>query len=233
MTINSYPFIIPLTSGPSTANPASLNNIGGTTVPWNVVMTPQPQHASSLRSKVVVNKQYVDLTVTAGNEDSLLQFTAFLVQLQPKVAQQTYADTSSMSSMTRDADFATPSTSLGVDSGYGPYINNQRYKILKRLEFETGGVAPSNSDPPQVGGSTGNVGRGTRSWYAMRTQFKVNYGSTVYKSSGDQENALTLEYSKINPEQKRFIVIFSDNGIGDLESPACSMSSLVTGYAAE
>lgn len=232
VSITGYPLVIPLTSGPSTVSPAQMNTTLGTDVPWNVTMTPAPQNSSALRSKCVVNKQYVDLTISAGNESDLLQFTAFLVQLQPKVAQQTYDNTSSMSSLVRDEDFVTTNTVLGTDSGYGAYLNNAKYKIIKRLEFETGGYAPS---PGAAAGTTytGNSGSGTNSWYLKRTQFKVNYGSTVFKSAGQGESQLTLSYPEINPEQKRFIVIFSDNSITDLENPTVSMSSLITGYALE
>lgn len=232
-TINSYPLIIPLTSGPSTVSPAQMNTTLGTDVPWNVTMTPVPQQGSNLRSKVIVNKQYVDLTITAGNESSVLQFTAFLVQLQPKTAQQTYESTSSMSSLTRNEDFITTNNILGVDSGYGAYLNNDKFKIIKRIEFETGGRPLTDYSTIQAGNSTGDTGRGTRSWYLRRAQMKVNYGSTLFKSAGNSDSSLTLEYKDINPEQKRFIIIFSDNGTADLESPTVSMSSLITGYAVE
>ena len=38
------------------------------------------------------------------NENAQLQFTAFMVQLQPKVAQQTYTDTGGMTALTSDDD---------------------------------------------------------------------------------------------------------------------------------
>lgn len=227
--MTAYPLIIPLTSGPSTANPASMNTILGTTVPWEITMTPVPQDTTTNRSKVVVNKQYVDLTVTSGNETALQHLTAFVVQLQPKVASQVYEETSSMQTLVRGTDFITPLNIAGNDSGYGAYINNARFRIIKRLEFESAGSSPDT----QVGNATGNTGRGTNTWYMKRTQMKLNYGSTLFKSSGTAASSQTLQYSEINPEQKRFIVIFSDNGLGDLEQGAVSMSSLITGYTCE
>ena len=191
-------------------------------------MTPNPQNLGTFRSKVVVNKQYIDLTVATGNENAVISFTAFIVQLQPKVAQQTYQETSQMSALTRDADFATPLNALGQDSGYGAYLNNQRFRIIKRLEFETTGGASGGA-----AGSTGNTGKGTRMGLLHRAQAKLNYGSTIFKSSGNGATSQTLTYSEINPEQKRFIVLFSDNSLVDLEFPTVSMSSLITGYAAE
>ena len=230
VAVTSYPLIIPLTSGPSATNPAVMNTVIGTNVPWTTTMTPAPQGVNTFRSKTVVNKQYVDLTVTAGNEPALLHLTAFVVQLQPKVASQTYGDTSSMSTLRRGQEFITPLNALGQDSGYGAYLNNQKFKIIKRLEFETGGYSPSSN---ALGQATGNTGRGTNSWYVKRAQMKLNYGSTLFKSSGDVATTQTLEYADINPEQKRFIVLFSDNSLTDLEFPSVSMSSLITGYAAE
>lgn len=230
VAMTAYPLIIPLTSGPSTANPAVVNTVIGTSVPWTTTMTPAPQGINTFRSKTIVNKQYVDLTVTAGNESALLHLTAFVVQLQPKVAQQTYTDTGSMQSMIRGTDYITPLDALGNDSGYGAYINNQKYKIIKRLEFDTAGYSPASN---ALGQATGNTGSGTNSWYVKRTQMKLNYGSTLFKSSGDVATSASLNYADINPEQKRFIVIFSDNSLVDIEFPSVSMSSLITGYAAE
>lgn len=228
VNVTSYPLIIPLTSGPKPLSPANMNTVIATPVPWNVTMTPNPQNLGTFRSKVVVNKQYIDLTVATGNENAVISFTAFIVQLQPKVAQQTYQETSQMSSLTRDADYATPLNALGQDSGYGAYLNNQRYRIIKRLEFETTGGASGGA-----AGSTGNTGKGTRMGLLHRAQAKLNYGSTIFKSSGNGATSQTLTYSEINPEQKRFIVLFSDNSLVDLEFPTVSMSSLITGYAAE
>lgn len=228
INITNKELIIPLTSGPSSVAPASVNNILGTPVPWEPTMTPVPQSTSALRSKVVVNKQYVDLTITVGAIQEINQYTAFVVQLQPKVAQQTYIDTGGMTNLSIENDFICPKDSLGNSTGYGIYVNNQRYKIIKRLEFETAGTTFTNATNYP---STGNTGRGTRSWALMRTQFKLNYGSTLMKSSGDQESSATLNYADINPEQKRFILLFSDNIVDDF--PQVSMSSLITGYACE
>ncbi len=228
VAVTAYPLIIPLTSGPSSVASATLNNIVALPVPWEVTMTPEPQTNSALRSKVVVNKQYIDLTINAGNENAQIQFTAFMVQLQPKTATQTYTDTAGMTALTRNEDFCTPLNSLSQDSGYGAYINNQKYRIIKRLEFETFSGASGGA-----GGSTGNTGQGTRSGILHRCQAKLNYGSTLFKSSGSGDSSATLNYADINPEQKRFIVIFSDNSLVDLQYPTVSLSSLITGYACE
>lgn len=233
VAVTAYPLIIPLTSGPSAVNPATLNNIVALPVPWNVTMTSAPQNSTVLRSKVVVNKQYIDLTIKSATEPDPLQFTGFIVQLQPKVAMQTYTDTGGMTALTRNDDYITPLNSLSQDSGYGAYINNARYRIIKRLEFETFGAPGGGSAGGGAAGSTGNVGRGTRTGLLHRAQAKLNYGSTVFKSSGEGESSTTLNYADINPEQKRFIVIFSDNSLVDLQYPTISMSSLITGYAAE
>lgn len=117
VAMTAYPLIIPLTSGPSPTNPAVVNTVVGTSVPWTTTMSPAPQGINTFRSKTVVNTQYVDLTVTAGNESALLHLTAFVVQLQPKVASQTYTDTSSMSTLIRGTDYITPLDALGNDSG--------------------------------------------------------------------------------------------------------------------
>jgi len=222
--------VIPLTSGPGQASGhAVMNNVLGTSCKWTPTMTAAPQLEPLIRSKAIVNKQYVDLTITAGSEKSLVQYTAFVVQLHNKTAVDVYKNTSSMTTLLRGTDYITPLTFTGGDSGYGAYLNAARFKILKRIEFETAGTPPLGySNNP--GSSTGDTGRGTRGWYVRRAQFRLNYGSTVCKST---TNLNELSYDELDPEHKRFIVIFSDNSIADLEYPTVSMSSLVTGYTAE
>lgn len=233
LNMTSYPFVIPLTSGPSLTSPASVNTVLGEPLPWSVVMTPGLQATPANKSKYVVNKQYVDLTITSGNEAALTHYTAFVVQLQPKTASQTYQATQSMTNLLRDQDFITPLNATGNDSGYGAYVNNDRYKIIKRLEFETSGIVPTAHPENKQVSSSGDTGRGTRTLQVRRTQFKLNYGSTLFKSAGDDATGTTLNYAEINPEQKRFIVIFNDNSLLDLEVPTVSMSSLITGYSCE
>ena len=228
--MTSYPFIVPLTSGPSTSNPAVLNDVIGTINPWLITMTAAPQVNNGIRSKVVVNTQWVDMMVTSGSEPAQLNFTAFLVQLDPKNARQVYEETGSMQQLSRGRDFITPLDTLAADSGYGAYLNTDRFKIIKRLEFETAGYSAASN---AVGQATGNTGSGTNSWAMKRCQFKVNYGNTLFKSTGDGSTSATLSYSELPSPSKRFIVIFSNNSVLDLEYPKFTMSSLVTGYAAE
>ena len=193
-------------------------------------MSTAPAKSNFLKSKVVVNSQWVDLSIYGGNEDSTLQFTAFLVQLREGTARQTYEETSSMTSMTRNTDYVTTTGMTGIDTGYGAYMNTDKYNIVKRLEFETFGP---QSEPGGYNGDTGDTGSGTRTGRLYRTNFKVNYGNTVFRSSGDAESLGTLEYTDIAPHTKRFIVIFSDNGMGDGQGPEMSISSLITGYVVE
>lgn len=222
--------IIPLTSGPTTSSPATTNTVVAHNCAWNTTMTVQPQKSNFMKSKAVVNSQWVDMTIYGGSEDSTLQFTAFLVQLQESNARQTYQETNSMSSMTRNEDYVTTTDLGGLDTGYGAYLNTDRYKVLKRLEFETFGPpnAPQFNILP-----TGDTGQGTRTSRLYRTQCKVNYGNTVFKSSGDAGSLGTLEYNDIPSTHKRFIVIFSDNSTADLENPEITVSSLITGYTVE
>jgi archaellin len=235
--MSAYPFIIPLTSGPSTTTSAKLNDGSLTPVAWNETMTARNGSGGNTgnnRSSFVINKQYVDLTITSGNENALLNHTAFVIQLKDKTAQQTYSDTAGVTSLTRDADYCVPDAAAGVDSGYGAYINTDKYKIIKRLEFETVGIVPSAHPENKALSASGDVGKGTRTLQVIRRQFKINYGNTQLKSAGGpQEDGGSLVYDEINPEQKRFIVIFSNNSLLDGQQPNVSMSSLVTGYAAE
>jgi len=230
VSMTQLPMVIPLTSGPSTANPAVLNTVIGEIVPWEITMTPAPQSTNTIRSKCVVNTQWVDFSIYAGDESSLLSHTAFLVQLDEKNARQVYEETSSMSTLVRGRDYITPLNAFGTDSGYGAYLNNDRFKIIKRLEFETAGHEPLGyvGNP---GTSTGNTGSGTNSWFTKRCQFKVNYGNTVFKSTGNGATQQSLSYSELPSPSKRFIIMFNNN-ITD-NKPYVSLSSLITGYAPE
>ena len=229
--MNAYPLIIPLTSGPNPTSPAFCNTVAGTdSMAWSVTMTPGVQDALTSRNKIVVNKQYVDLSVLAHTEAGLLNHTAFLVSLAPDNATQVYTETSAMHSLTKDTDYAVPVTAAGVDTGYGPYLNTDRFNIIKRLEFETAGVWPISN----AGNTTGNVGEGTNSFYIKRCQFKINYGSTIMSASGDgATTGGSLPYAEIKPHQKRFIILFSNNSLVDGEYPQINISLLVTGYALE
>ena len=226
--ITTFPYIIPLTSGPSPNAPAVTSS--GVAVPWQVTMTTEPQTINTLRSKVVVNNQWLDLSITGGNEPSPLYLTAFIVQLMPKAANQTYAETTNMTVMNKDSDYACPDVISvpPVASGYGAYLNTSRYKIIKRMEFSTlGATIGWPGGPP--GGNTGS-GLGAA---LKRSQHKLSYGNTVLKSTGDGASSNDLEYSEIDPKHKRFIVIFSDNSTVDNQFPNVALSVLTTGYSAE
>ena len=226
--ITTFPYIIPLTSGPSVAAPAVTSS--GVAVPWTVTMTPEPQAINTLRSKVVVNTQWVDLSITGGSEPSPLYFTAFIVQLQEKCANQVYTETSNMTVLNKDSDYCCPDSAVpAVASGYGCYLNNSRFKIIKRMELCTlGATIGWPGGPPGVSQDTQGLGAALK-----RTQHKINYGNTVLKSTGDSATSNTLEYADLEPKHKRFIVLFSDNSVLDNQYPNVAMSCLTTGYAAE
>lgn len=220
--------IIPLTSGPSTANVAQTNT--GVNVGWSLTMTDRPQDTPFLRNKAVVNTQWVDLSITGGNEPSPLYFTAFLVQLQEDTATQVYQETNNMTALTQNADYCAPQQAAApaLESGYGPYLNSDRFKILKRMEFSTMGATIGWPGGPPGG----NVGPGLGA-ALRRTQFKINYGNTTFKSTGEGAQLQTMPYAEIDPKHKRFLILFSDNSSLDLQFPNVAMSSLITGYSAE
>ena len=171
------------------------------------------------------------LAIKSGTEPSLLSFTAFLVQLKPEVATETYSETTQMTVLENDKDYCSaPATTS--DSGYGAFVNSTRYKILKRIELETSTLAGASTTNTNF--STGNVGQGTRSNQIHRAQLRVNYGNTLIKApagQGDNDDLDTVDYDDIKPESKRFLVIFSDNSFLDGQYPKISMSSLITGQA--
>jgi len=199
-------------------------------VPWSVTMTTEPQTINTLRSKVVVNNQWLDMSITGGNEPSPLYLTVFIVQLMPKAANQTYAETFNMTSMNKDSDYCCPDVIAvpPVASGYGAYLNTSRYKIIKRMEFSTMGATIGWPGGPPGGNTGSGLGAALK-----RSQHKLSYGNTVLKSTGDGASSNDLEYAEIDPKHKRFIVIFSDNNVIDNQYPNVALSVLTTGYSAE
>lgn len=229
--------VIPLTSGPGTApgagNVATVNNGVQTPVGWHTTMTPAPQVMPHLCSKACINTQWVDLAITSGGEEDRVSHTAFVVQLRADNAEDVYNDTALMTALTRDSDYVTADNSSGTDSGYGAYFNSDRFKIIKRIEFTTMGNPTYARDRGIP--STGNSGQGPRMGLVHRAQFKINYGNTVVKATGeDSPNSgaqiATLGYDDIEPRHKRFIVLINDNSSLDLQFPHINMSSLITGY---
>jgi len=229
--------IIPLTSGPGqeagAGNVATVNNGVLTPVGWSPVMTPKPQTEGYLCNKACINTQWIDLAITSGGEPNRVSHTAFVVQLKADNANDVYNDTVLMTELTRDSDYITANNSSGADSGYGAYLNSDRFKIIKRIEFTTmGNVAEAvYAGVP----STGNTGRGPRMGVVHRAQFKLNYGNTVVKATGENlpgsgASIDSLGYDDIEPRHKRFIVIINDNSALDLQFPHINMSSLITGY---
>ena len=226
--VTAFPMVIPLTSGPSTSNVATTNT--GQPVGWTTTMTDRPQDTPFLRNKAVINTQWVDLSITGGNEPSPLYFTAFLVQLQEDTATQTYVETSKMQTLVKDTDYCCPNNvGSTLNSGYGAYMNSARYKILKRMEFCTlGPTIGWPGGPPGTGGTDSGLGAAVR-----RHQFKINYGNTTLKSAGSGAQLQTMPYDEIDPKHKRFLVLFSDNSLLDSQFPNVAVSSLITGYSAE
>jgi len=142
------------------------------------------------------------------------------------------------------SDYWSPTVGL-LPTGhhiYGPYLNTTRYKIHERFEVEVGGVRTNTIDTtvvPQLSGSTGNVGQGTRMGCAFRKQLALNYGNTVISASaggptptgvGDQNSLMMVNYQDIPIERKKFLLIFDNNETADYEYPSLEMSWMVSGY---
>lgn len=230
-TMDAYPFVIPLTSGPTSvlSQQALLNNTAAATCGWSYTMSNFPQSSGDNRSKCYVHKQYVDLAIHSGTESALLNYTAFLVQLKPEVATEVYSATGQMKTLVNDQDYCT-APGVAPNTGYGAFMNSTRYKILGRVELETQSVVDNSIS--SVGRPTGNTGRGTRTNQIHRQQFRLNYGNTLLKAPAGQGTNADLDdikYDDISPAHKRFIVIFSNNSSIDGQYPKVSMSSLITG----
>ena len=97
---NTYPLIVPLTSGPSTTGPAETNNTPADYLGWVKCFNTAGVTPTATRQNLKLYSQYVDMILEPGNEEDILVHTLFLIKLNNDegIAQRTYNDTSFMTS---------------------------------------------------------------------------------------------------------------------------------------
>lgn len=223
---NSYPLIVPLTSGPSQTDAADSNNVPNDHMKWIQVFNYRNAGNDIQKKNIKVYSQYVDCVLEPGNEESMLIHTIFLVKLRNNEGQalKTYETTHGMMSMEEGEDFATNEGRSGAQA----FMNPLKYEIVKRWEKHTCGDKIQESELPgaaeieRSGGSIQNNSGAISRW-----TFKVNYGGRHIKSVGRDQSVNDLVYQDMNPEDKYFLVAFSDNSVVDLENPRLSVSSII------
>lgn len=233
----SYPLVVPLTSGPSSAasTQATLNNTGNTNAGWSYTMTPAVYNSDMNRSKCFLYKQYVDFTISSGTEPKLQQFTIYLVSLQPDTAQSVYNDSTGMTQLVNGRDFiGTPPKAIGGDhTQYGVYLNPRSFKVHQKWTCNTQSIAAA---------AISSVARNTSNTTNQHNRFSctVNYGGTTLAAPGDNVLALPqndrlhdIEYADIPPHKKRFLLVFSDeNEDADVNDSTLTLNSIISGATA-
>ena len=149
----------------------------------------------------------------------MLIHTLFIVKLKndENQAQRTYNDTTGMSVMTAGEDFTTNQQRLGTQA----WLNPERYEIHKRWEMHTCGDEKVEPTP----GASGNIQN--MSGAINRVGFKLSYGGRHLKATGVSTEISNLQYQDIAPQDKFFLIAFSDNSRLDLENPLLSVSSVI------
>lgn len=216
---DAYPLIVPLTSGPSLAGPAESNNTPLDNLQWNKVFNTAGVNPTATRQNLKLYSQFVDVILEPGGEEDILVHTIFLVKLNNEAgrAQRTYNDTTQMKGMAVVEDYITNS---GRD-GAQVWLNPERYDIINRWEMHTCGdekIEPT----PGASGIIQNMSGAINRW-----GFKINYGGRHLRVSGTQTTLQNLQYNDMAPEDKYFLVAFSDNSTLDLENPKLSVSSII------
>lgn len=215
-----FPLIVPLTSGPSLTAGATSNNTPGDYLTWEKCFNTAGATPTATRQNLKLYSQYVDMILEPGNEEDILVHTIFLVKLNNAdgiSARRTYNDTSSMSSMTAGEDYVSNSQRSGAQA----WLNPERYNIIKRWEMHTCGDEKIEPTP----GASGIIQN--MSGAINRVGFKINYGGRHLRVSGDDTTVQNIQYNDMPPEDKYFIVAFSDNSVLDLENPLLSVSSVI------
>lgn len=231
------PFIVPLTSGPTTqvgANAATVNNAALTSCQWKYTMSPFPQNSPDNRSKAFLGSQYVDFSIESGTETATQRYTVYLVSLQPDTARETYNSTTSMSVLTRDQHYCCPDqTSSSDPSMYGIYLNPRMFRIHKKFICQTQSTADDSI-------SSVARGVGVRNNQTNRFIFKTSYGNAKLVSPGDNNSSSAspsmdldqLTYRDINPHLKKFLVIATDDTNSNVLNATLSLSSIISGSTA-
>lgn len=217
---DAYPLIIPLSSGPSLTAPAESNNTPADLLVWNKCFNTAGANPTATRQNLKLYSQYVDCILEPGGEEDMLIHTLFLIKLNNEDgigARRTYNDTSGMTSMTVVEDFVSNSQRDGAQV----WLNPERYNIIKRWELHT--VGDEKIEPtPGAAGIIQNM-----SGAINRFGFKINYGGRHLRVSGTQATIQNIQYNDMAPEDKYFLVAFSDNSRLDLENPSLSVSSVI------
>lgn len=216
---DAYPLIVPLTSGPSLTAPAESNNTPKDLLQWTKVFNTAGVSPTATRQNLKLYSQYVDVILEPGNEEDMLIHTLFLVKLRNEggIARRTYNDTSGMQVMGDDKDFCTNAQRDGAQA----WLNPERYHIIKRWELHT--VGDEKIEPtPGAAGIIQNM-----SGAINRFGFKINYGGRHLRVSGNDTTVQNIHYNDMEPEDKYFLVVFSDNSRLDLENPLLSVSTVI------
>lgn len=219
---DTYPLIIPLSSGPKsgTTGTATTNNVPLDLMNWVKWGSFPGGAVNNQLGNLKLYSQYIDLIVEPGGEIDLVNHTIFLVQLKDGgagEARQTYIRTGGMMSMTKDLDY----TSNPDNPGSQAWMNPQLYKIHKRIECFTAG----NTNEP-IASDTAITMRNKSGGY-NRFGMKISYSGRHLRATERSAEIQSITYDDIPPEYKYFIVAFSDNSTLDLENPSISVSSTV------
>lgn len=216
---DAYPLVVPLSSGPSGAGSATTNNVPQDSMLWEKIFNYGGPIVNETAQNLKLYSQYVDVLLEPGNEEDMLIHTIFLVKLRndESQAERTYNYTTNMHSLTAGQDYTTNQQRLGAQA----WLNPERYIIHKRWEFHTCGDEKVEPTP----GASGNIQN--FSGAINRFGFKVSYGGRHLKATGVSTEISQLQYNDIAPQDKYFLICFSDNSRLDLENPLLSVSSVV------
>lgn len=154
-------------------------------------------HSTTINCRVSLENQ-------VNNEEETTRFTAFLVSLKDKIPSSKFTNTSGALTL-------APITDYNLIQGVA-YLNHKLFKVhrVKRFTLTNYGTALS---APAAQSQFGTAHEWT---------WSVRPNSIIENTQGNW-NVLS---SAMDPSKQYYLLVFSDNQTGDLESPAVSINQI-------
>lgn len=147
----------------------------------------------------------VSLENTVNNEESTTRFSMFVVSLKDKVSSGVFVNNTGVLTLAQDSHYTV---SQGI-----AYLNKKIFKIHNAKYFTL-----TNYDTA-LGTAAGQSQFGTAREFNIRIAPKM----TIENPSG---NWIAMP-SSLDPSKQYYVLLFSDNQTGDLESPTISITQLL------
>jgi len=147
----------------------------------------------------------VSLENSVNNEEETTRFSAYLISLKDEIPQSRFNSATGVLTLTQDQDFT-------LNQGIA-YLNPKMFKVHKKKFFTLTNYGTNLNAP------AGQSQFGT----AKEWEWVIKPRCMIEHPAG---NFIALS-SALDPSKQYYVVVFSDNQTGDLESPALTINQLI------